>query len=440
MWATYRVRSRSADVDFFGQIDTWTLVYFSSIIDSQEGRAVQLVINTFGARLRKEGERFLVQAGDKKLAVSAHKVRSILLATGAVLSTDAIELANRHNIDLVFLDRHGDPFARVWQTKMGSTAAIRRRQLEVAEGPEGLAFVREWVQAKLRHQQEFLEELRQRRPGNEAVFDSPLATLRDCLARVGEVAGTVDEQRGTLMGLEGTAGRVYFGCIGQLVPDSYRFTGRSRQPARDGFNAMLNYSYGVLYSLVERACIVAGLDPFVGFLHTDNYGKKSLVFDLIEPFRILGDRAALLLFTGRRVLKEWFELVPGGVALSKDGRAAFIGHLNERLDKAVRYPVQGSVRKTRNVKQRDVIQHEAHALANALLGKRDMPRVVETRRLWAEDAAGAPEAAVEEDEPAAEAESAPEVAGEGTEVGHDDLGGVRHHEGPDADEDREAVP
>jgi CRISPR-associated protein Cas1 len=122
------------------------------------------VINTFGARLRKEGERFLVQAGDKKLAVSAHKVQSILLATGAVLSTDAIELANQHNIDLVFLDRHGDPFARVWQTKMGSTAAIRRRQLEVAEGPEGLAFVREWVQAKLRHQQEFLDELQQRGP------------------------------------------------------------------------------------------------------------------------------------------------------------------------------------------------------------------------------------------------------------------------------------
>jgi hypothetical protein len=48
---------------------------------------------------------------------------------------------------------------------------------------------------------------------------------------------------------------------------------------------MLNYGYGVLYSLVEKACIYAGLDPFVGFLHTDNYVKKSLVFDLLEPYR-----------------------------------------------------------------------------------------------------------------------------------------------------------
>ena len=81
--------------------------------------------------------------------MSAHKVQSILITTAAHLSTDAIELAAQHNIDLTFLDRRGDPYARVWQTKMGSTAAIRRRQLEVAEGPDGLALVQEWVQARV---------------------------------------------------------------------------------------------------------------------------------------------------------------------------------------------------------------------------------------------------------------------------------------------------
>lgn len=360
---------------------------------------MQLVINTFGASLRKQGDRFLIQAGEKQFAVSAHKVQSILLATGAHLSTDAIELANTHNIDLVFLNKYGDPIARVWQTKMGSTAAIRRRQLEVADGAEGLAFVREWVLVKVRHQLAFLEELRHRRPEAEALFDSPVATLQNCVTRLGELAGDLDQQRGTVMGLEGTAGRVYFACLGQLVPETYRFDGRSRHPAKDEFNAMLNYSYGVLYSLVEKACILAGLDPFVGFLHTDNYNKKSLVFDLIEPFRILGDRATVLLFTGRRVQKDFFEPVPGGIALSQAGRAFFIAQYNERLDKTVRYPIQGKPGKTRNVKERDIIQHEAHALANALLGKRDMPRVIETRKIWAEESAGVrPEPADEPDD------------------------------------------
>jgi CRISPR-associated protein Cas1 len=375
---------------------------------------MQLVINTFGASLRKQGEQFLVQAGDKKLAVSAHKVRSILMTTAAHLSTDAIALAVAHNIDLVFLSREGDPFARVWQTKMGSTAAIRRRQLEVAEGPEGLAVVREWVQAKLRHQAEFLEELRQRRPEADDLFTAPLGTIRASLDRVGQLTGTLDEQRGTLMGLEGSAGRAYFACLGRLVPEAWRFDGRSRQPARDGCNAMLNYSYGILYSLVERACICAGLDPHLGFLHTDNYAKKSLVYDLIEPFRILGERATLLLFTGRRAQKEFFEEVPGGVALSKEGRAFFLANFNERLDKGVRYPVQGKPGKTRNVKVRDTIQHEAHALANRLLGRLDMPRVVETRALW-DEANAAAAADLEDDEPEADPPPGPPAApaGEG---------------------------
>ena len=305
---------------------------------------MQLVINTFGASLRKQGEQFLVQAGNQKMAVSAHKIQSILMTTAAHLSTDAIELAARPNIDLVFLGQDGEPFARVWQTRMGSTAAIRRRQIDAAEGPEALA--RDRVLAKLRHQVEFLEELARRRPEAADRFQGALGTVRASLEQVRALTGTLDEQRGTLMGLEGSAGRAYFACLGRLVPAAFQFTGRSRQPARDGFNAMLNYSYGVLYSLVEKACICAGLDPFVGFLHTDNYGKKSLVFDLIEPFGILGDRATLLLFTGRRVQKDYFEEVPGGVALNKEGRAFFIAHLNERLDKGVRYPVQGRPGKT----------------------------------------------------------------------------------------------
>jgi CRISPR-associated protein Cas1 len=355
---------------------------------------MQLVINTFGASLRKQGERFLVQADGRELGVSAHKVQSILLTTGVLLTSDAVRLAAEHNIDIVFLSPEGHPYARVWQTRLGSTTAIRRRQLELADGPEGLALAVGWVQAKVRHGREFLEELARRRPGSEADFAPALGGLASCLERLAGLTGNLDEQRGTVMGLEGTAGRVYFACLSKLLPENYRFEGRSRQPARDAFNAALNYAFGVLYSLVEKACICAGLDPFVGFLHTDNYAKKSLVFDLIEPFRILAERTVVLLFTGRRMQADYFEAVPGGVALSPAGRAALLTSFNERLDKAVRYPVQSRPGKTRNIRQRDVIRHEAHALANLLLGRDDLPRVVETRKLWEERA----EAALDADE------------------------------------------
>src|SRR5262249_19876799 len=120
---------------------------------------MQLVINTFGASLRKQGEQFLVQAESQRLAVSAHKVRSIVLATAVHLTTDALQLALAHNIDVILLDGNGEPQGRFWQTRLGSTAAIRRRQLEVAQTDQGLNLARGWAEAKLRHQMEFLEEL-----------------------------------------------------------------------------------------------------------------------------------------------------------------------------------------------------------------------------------------------------------------------------------------
>ena len=346
--------------------------------------SMQLVINTFGASLRRKGDRFIVRAGSKQLVASAHKVESILVTTGIHLSSDVISLAVAHKIDVIFLEKTGKPIARVWPARMGSTAAIRRRQLDAALGPDGLDLAREWVSAKLRHQLEFLEELGLRRPNLCSVFDSPVATIRGSLEQLGGLVGTLDNQRARLLGLEGNAGRAYFTCLGQLVPEQYRFHGRSRQPAQDGFNAMLNYAYGVLYSIVDRACICAGLDPFLGFLHTDNYNKPSLVYDLIEPFRILAERATVLLFTGRRVKAEFFEEVPGGVALSKEGRGAFLPYYNERLDRPVKYPVQSKPGKYRKIKRRNTIAHEAHALANRLLGKTDMPRIVATRVLWEE--------------------------------------------------------
>lgn len=362
---------------------------------------MQVVLNTFGVSLRKESEQFVIQTKEKKIRLSAHKVESLIITSGAHLSTDAIQLAIANNIDIIFLSKEGDPYARIWQTRMGSTATIRRRQIEWADQAEGMMVVREWLMKKLQEQQQFLRELQTRRP-ESALFENPLETISASCERIKQMIGNVEEQRSSLMGLEGIAGKAYFACLGYLMPESYRFSTRSRRPAKDGFSAMLNYAYGILYSHVERACVCAGLDPFIGFLHTDNYGKKSLVFDMIEPFRIVAERATVLLFTGRRVQKSYFEEVPGGVALNKEGRASFIDQFNQRLEKKVRYPVQGQSGKSRNVKQRDVIRFEAHALANRLLGKTDLPRIIETRELWAEDAPPIEEALEEEtldDEP-----------------------------------------
>ena len=117
---------------------------------------MQIVINTRGSYLRKEHNCFLIKNEDRTFEVSAEKVDSILITTSATISTDAIEFAVANNIDIVFLNRYGNPYGRIWHPKLGSTTLIRRRQLEMGALPEGFVLVRGWVARKLRNQIEYL--------------------------------------------------------------------------------------------------------------------------------------------------------------------------------------------------------------------------------------------------------------------------------------------
>ncbi|MDI6884893.1 MAG: CRISPR-associated endonuclease Cas1 [archaeon] len=323
---------------------------------------MQLVINTYGSYLRKKGNCFLVRKEDDVFEVSVNKVDSILITTAAYLSTDAIKFAVDNNIDLVFLDAFGDPYGRVWHPKLGSTTLIRRRQLEVYDKAEGLNLAKKWGVQKFDNQIEFLKRLKKTRAERKDELERCSKEIEVLKERLKSLKGTVEEKRQTILGLEGMASRTYFGALSSVLPEKFKFEARSRNPAKDEFNAMLNYGYGVLYSMVEKACIIAGLDPYIGFLHTDNYNKKSLVFDIIEMFRTFVDETVVYLFSKRKVKEEYFDTMQNGMSLNKEGKAVLIEALNETFEKTIKY-------KGRNIKTKNVIQFECHRIANNLLGK-----------------------------------------------------------------------
>jgi len=329
---------------------------------------MQLVINTYGAYLRKSGNCFLVRRDEKSFEIAAGKVNSILITTAAYITTDAIKLAVDNNIDIVFLDAHGDPYGRVWHPKLGSTTLIRRRQLEIYESLDGLRLALEWGIKKLDNQIELLSRLKKARVEKRDVLDGYIQEIERSREQMKRLRGTVDARRQEMLGLEGKASRAYFEAISSIMPERYRFAGRSRNPARDEFNALLNYGYGILYSLVEKGCIIAGLDPYVGLLHTDSYNKMSLVYDIIEMFRIYIDETVIHLFTRRMVKDEFFEQLEQGLGLSKDGKAALIEAVNKSLDEPVLY-------RGRNVKTRNTIQMECHRIANSLIRPGQEPDV-----------------------------------------------------------------
>ncbi|WP_273209916.1 CRISPR-associated endonuclease Cas1 [Runella zeae] len=328
---------------------------------------MQLHINTYGTYVHVKDDMFEIRKKNEqgeleKKHYSALKVTGIVLATGSALSTDAIKLAMMHNVDILFIEQSGDPIGRVWHSKLGSTTKIRKRQLEASLGKEGVTWVKSWLMTKLDNQLSFVKELKKHRPQHVDYLNDKVTRIEALSVSISSLdAPTVGEIADTLRGLEGTAGRLYFETLSYVLPKEYTFNGRSMRPAKDAFNAFLNYAYGILYSKIEKALIVAGVDPYVGFMHRDDYNQLSMVFDFIEPYRSFADEVVFRLFSAKKVNKSHLDELQNGVSLNKTGKELLVMSFSKFLDDdPIRY-------RGRNLVRSHVIQLDAHNFANSLI-------------------------------------------------------------------------
>lgn len=125
-----------------------------------------------------------------------------------------------------------------------------------------------------------------------------------------------------LRGYEGEAASIYFGVFNELIlqqKNDFVFQGRNKRPPLDNVNAMLSFVYTLLTNQIASALEVVGLDPYVGFLHTDRPGRVSLALDLIEEFRaVCADRFVLSLINKKIVNKKNFKRKENGAVIMDD--------------------------------------------------------------------------------------------------------------------------
>jgi CRISP-associated protein Cas1 len=329
---------------------------------------MQLVINTWGTYVHIKDQLFevtLTKDGEKqKHLFASQKVTSILMSKGAAISTDAIILAMKNNIDIIIFENDGVPIGRFWHSKPGSTSRIRKQQLDASLNLTGMFWIKNWLSKKLTNQIEFLKRLKNHRPSQADTIQEKIKIISALKIKIKkQEAEKIDFIDSSLRGFEGTAGRIYFQILSLLLNERYRFTGRSFRPAKDSFNAFLNYAYGVLYSRVEKVLVVAGLDPYVGFMHRDDYNTKSMVFDFIEPYRIYADEVVFKLFSAKKVNDNHTDTITNGVSLNTEGKNLLMKAFMKFLDEdKIRY-------KRRNQTRMNAMQMDAHQFANLLIKK-----------------------------------------------------------------------
>jgi len=258
----------------------------------------------------------------KPKEIPAEKIDTIIVTANALVSTQAVALCLEKNIQLVLANWAGKPFGRFWASTPGRATEHRRKQYLHQNTLLAFKISKDIVTCKLRSQKKFLTDLKNNRKTSNETLNNAITSITKSLQNLTHLKYTPSFKQ-TLLGIEGFAAAEYFSALSSILPKKYAFKERSRQPAQDKFNAVLNYIYGITYSSVEKIVILSGLDPNAGLYHADSYGKPTLVFDIIELFRAKVDRIAVKLFTKKHVKNSWFTSLeddPLGVFLDKEGR------------------------------------------------------------------------------------------------------------------------
>lgn len=300
---------------------------------------MELHIQSIGARLRTRGEVFLLAtpdltgAGEDKVQEIAPQQVSLILfyEKSGSISSDALALALKNNVDILFCDVFGMPTGRFLRNEPSNVMGIQAMQFRFMGEPEGLEYVKIWLGRKLRRKLAFLERLERYREGEKAAL---LQQTRRKLAEyhtaiISTPTGKVIQAAETIRGHEGTASRLYFATLSKLLQPEYQFNGRSRQPAQDIFNSFLNYGYGILYRKVEKALIESGIHPYAGFLHGLEKRQKAMVFDFMEAYRPWVDSIVFMLCSRKLATLRHIIEKPGGYWLSGEGKILMLGAFQE---------------------------------------------------------------------------------------------------------------
>lgn len=298
---------------------------------------MQLVLNKRGVSLNIEDGLFKIKADKEIRRLSVLKVDSIIMHKSGTISTDAILMAIENEIEILFFDRIGNPKGRIWSNKYGSISTIRKNQIQFAKSEQGLNWIIANLSKKLDNHNALLLSLGKPDGSTDRFIEKATDRIQTYIDKIKAVKGdNIADVAGKLRGYEGNASRIFFELLNMHLPEQYRFSARSQHPAFDMFNSMLNYAYGILYSKIEGALIMAGIDPYIGVMHRDDYNRPVLVYDTIENFRAWADYVIVNLCMQQIIFVEFFDIENGVFYLNQHGKRILIQSFNDYFDEVVK--------------------------------------------------------------------------------------------------------
>jgi len=253
------------------------------LFDEQSPIARTLYVATPGVRVLFRSDRIVVQQEKDRVctqlaSVPAAKVDQIVVFGNSLISTALLRECAAQGVAVHLLDHRGSQGASVEPDPRRNAALWQAQVLCLQDAQANSAFAKAFVQGKLRNQRTVLQRWERKHK------------LPQLALAITVLNQTLDATRGplemdALRGHEGNAARVFFASMAAVLGELWPFSTRSRQPALDPVNAMLNFGYSLLHRLVLLHLVRRQLSPYLGHLHLQKAGHAALASDLMEEFR-----------------------------------------------------------------------------------------------------------------------------------------------------------
>ena len=301
-----------------------------------------LYITTEDVWIHKEGEAITIHKDRSKIAqFPIHMITEIICYGFSItVSPQLVEHCSKNNVTVTYINGNGKFLARLEGPTHGNVL-LRRAQYRFADTPDKrLQIAKCCISAKIQNQRNILLRQLRNHPDCEGA-DEIKQALNDMNLSLDSVKKCLDLD--LLRGFEGSAAESYFSVFDKLILNkepAFMFTRRSRRPPLDPTNSLLSFAYSLLALDIRSALEAVGLDPFVGYLHTERPGRPSLALDIMEEFRgPVADRTILSLINLKQVSPKGFKTQPNGQTdIDDDTRKIFLAAWQKRKKEPIYHP------------------------------------------------------------------------------------------------------
>lgn len=300
-----------------------------------------LYVTSPGRYLSLDGENIVVSENSEEITrLPLHNLEGIVTFGYTGASPALMGACADRDISLSFLSPNGRFLARVSGRQRGNIL-LRRKQYRVADNVgDSIRIARNCITGKIHNAKWVVERV---------CRDYPMRVNAEKLKKASALlGGMMKEARmcdapDKLRGIEGVAAAEYFSVFDEMIlrrKDSFAFRERSRRPPLDPVNAMLSFTYTLLTGMCQSALETVGLDPYVGFFHTDRPGRASLALDMVEELRsVVADRFVLSMINLGIVDDRCFiKKESGAVLLTDEARKSFLSQWQKKKQEIITHP------------------------------------------------------------------------------------------------------